>query len=67
MSQALRRGKLRFDRAEWNLKSIPDRIKGMSTGAEVEMITEYSGHRGDKPGCGWPQAIRWWQDLCRLR
>lgn len=58
MGQALRRGKLRFDRAERNPKSIPSRRKGTSAGAEVEMMMEYSGHREDSPGCGWPQGIR---------
>lgn len=63
MSQALRRGKLRLDKAEWNLKSIPGRRKGMSTGTEVEMMIQ--GTEGT--GRGWPQGIRWWQDLCGLR
>lgn len=33
-------------------------------------MTEYSGHRRDRPGGGWPQGIRQWQDmvgLCRLQ
>lgn len=63
LSQALRRGKLRFDKAGWNLKSIPGRRKGMSTGTEVEIMIQ--GTEGT--GCGWPQGIRWWQDLCGLR
>ena len=46
MSEDLRRGKLRLDRAEWNPKSIPCKRKGMSTGAEVEMMIVYSGHKG---------------------
>lgn len=33
----------------------------MGTGAEVGMMIKYSGHRGDRPSCGWPQGIRWWQ------
>lgn len=35
LGQALRRDKLRFNRAEWKLKSISGRRKGMSTSAEV--------------------------------
>lgn len=44
--QALRRGKLRFDRAEWKLRSISSRRKGIRAGSEVGMMIAHAGHRG---------------------